>query len=87
MDKRSYPNFTREDVNKVRRELGKFGIKIPDGDDVEVKGPLGVKMRVVYDEPNQTLSLTILDKPGFVSEAQIWKVIESSAGKQASRGD
>jgi hypothetical protein len=44
-------------------------------------------MRVVYDEPNQTLSLTILDKPGFVSEAQIWKVIESSAGKQASRGD
>jgi hypothetical protein len=81
MDKRSYPGFTRADVDKIRRELGKFGIKIPDGDDVEVSGPLGVKMHVKYDEPSQTLDLTILDKPGFISEAQIWKVIESSAGK------
>lgn len=81
MDKKSYAGFTREDVIKIRRELGKFGIKVPDGDDVEVNGPLGVKMQVTYDEPTQTLNLAILDKPGFVSEAQIWKVIESSAGK------
>jgi hypothetical protein len=81
MDKKSYKGVTRADVDKIRGELGKYGISIPEGDDVEVKGPLGVKMQVAYDEPNQVLDLTITDKPGYVSEAQIWKVIEMSAGK------
>jgi len=79
MDKKSYTPVTRADVDKIRSGLGKFGIKVPDGDDVEVSGPLGVKMQVTYDEPNQTLDLAILNKPGFVSENQIWKVIESTA--------
>jgi hypothetical protein len=81
MDTKSYKGVTRDDVDKIRTELGKYGITIPQGDDVEVKGPLGVKMRVVYEEPNETLNLTITNKPGYISEAQIWKVIESSAGK------
>jgi hypothetical protein len=81
MDKKSYQGVTRADVDKIRSELGKYGISIPEGDDVEVKGPLGVKMQVVYDEPSQTLNLAITDKPGYVSKAQIWKVIEMSAGK------
>lgn len=81
MDKRSYTGVSRDDVNKLRSELGKYGISIPEGDEVEVKGPLGVKMHVYYDEPNQTLNLAITDKPGYVSEAQIWKVVEMGAGK------
>jgi hypothetical protein len=81
MDTKSYKGVTRDDVDKIRTELGKYGITIPQGDDVEVKGPLGVKMHVVYEEPNETLNLTITNKPGYISEAQIWKVIESSAGK------
>ena len=85
MDKRSYKGITRADVDRIRQGLGKYKITIPEGDDVEVKGPLGVKMRVEYDEPDQTLHLTITDKPGYVSENQIWKVIEMSAGK-AGRG-
>ena len=79
METKSYTPVTRNDVDKIRRGLGKFGITVPDGDDVEVSGPLGVKMQVTFDEPNETLSLAILNKPGFVSEAQIWKVIESTA--------
>ena len=81
MDTKSYKGVERADVDKIRREIGKFGISIPEGDDVEVKGPLGVKMQMVYDEPNQTLNLTITDKPGYISKGQIWKVLESSAGK------
>ena len=81
MDKKSYRGVTRADVHKLRSELGKYGIAIPDGDDVDVEGPLGVKMRVTFDEPNHTLNLTITDKPRYISNAQIWKVIEASAGK------
>ena len=81
MDTRSYSGITRTDVGQIRTELGKYGIKIPDGDDIEVKGPLGVKMRVVYSEAAETLELTITEKPGFVSNEQIWKVVEMGAGK------
>lgn len=82
MGNKTYTPVTRAEVEKIRGGLGKFGIAMPDGDDVEVSGPLGVKMQVTYDEPNQTLTLAILNKPGFVSEAQIWKVIESTAMKE-----
>jgi hypothetical protein len=80
MDKRRYTGITRGNINELRAELGKYGIVIPDGDDVEVNGPLGVKMQVVYDEPGQTLDLAITDKPAYVSVSQIWKVIEMGAG-------
>jgi len=81
MDQKTYTGIRRADVDKIRGELGKYGITIPEGDDVEVKGPLGVKMRVIYDEPNESLNLTILEKPGYVTEGQIWKVVEMGAGK------
>ena len=81
MDQKTYTGIRRADVDKIRGELGKYGITIPEGDDVEVKGPLGVKMRVIYDEPNESLNLTILEKPDYVTEGQIWKVVEMGAGK------
>jgi hypothetical protein len=54
-----------------------FGVEVPEGDDVEIGAPLGVKMRATYDEPAQILTLTILEKPMFVPEAQIWNIVES----------
>ena len=85
MDKKSYSGVTREDINKIRKGLGGFGIKMPAGDDVEVTGPLGVKMHVRYDEKSQNLTLAIVEKPGWVSNSQIWKVIESSTNGLAER--
>ncbi len=76
---RSYNGISRANFDRIRSELSKWGINIPDGDDVEVKGPLGVRMQVSYDEPRKILNLAITDKPGYISEAQIWKVIESRA--------
>ncbi len=84
MGERSYKGVTRADVKEIRSGLGGFGISIPEGDDVEVTGPLGVKMRVQYDEPDQTLTLGIIEKPGYVPESQIWKVIEMTATKKMS---
>lgn len=81
MDNRSYSGITRSDVEKIRSSLGKYGITIPDGDNVEVTGPLGVRMKVVYNEAGQRLDLSILEKPAYVSEAQIWKVVEMGADK------
>ena len=66
-------------MNKIRKEIGKFGITMPEGDDVDINGPLGVKMHLNYDEPAETLSLSVIDKPVFVPESQIWNVIEKTA--------
>ena len=85
MDQRTYNGVTRADVDRIRGGLGKFGIKMPEGDDVEIKGPLGVKMGFAYDEPSETLTLSIINKPGFVSDSQIWSVIEMTAGKEMKK--
>ena len=85
MDKRSYAGVTRADVDRIRGGMGKFGIKMPEGDNVEIKGPFGVKMGFDYDESNETLTLSIINKPGFVSDAQIWSVIEMTAGKEMKK--
>lgn len=79
MSKRIYSRISRADVDRLRGELGGFGITIPDGDDVEVAGPLGVRMQARYDESLGTLDLEITEKPAYVPEAQIWKVIELGA--------
>jgi hypothetical protein len=81
MDQRSYSDISRADVDQIRNELGRIGVVVPEGDDVEVAGPLGIKMRASYDEKTKVLSLSILEKPGYVSEAQIWKVITMGAGR------
>jgi hypothetical protein len=81
MDQRSYSDISRADVDQIRNELGRIGVVVPEGDDVEVSGPLGIKMRASYDEKTKVLSLSILEKPGYVSEAQIWKVITMGAGR------
>lgn len=85
MDKRTYSGITRAEVDRIRGGIGKFGIKMPEGDDIEIKGPLGVKMGFNYDELNQSLTLSIIEKPGFVSDSQIWSVIEMTAGKEMKK--
>ena len=80
-DHREFTGISRAKLNGLRSDLAKWGVEIPEGDDVEVKGPLGVKLRAVYSEPNETLRLTITDRPAFVSEKQIWKVVENGAAR------
>ena len=67
---------TREKLDQFRGKMKKFGVEVPDGDDVELKAPMGVKMRATYNEAVEILTLEILDKPVFVPEAQIWSIVE-----------
>ena len=82
-DQKEFNGVTRAQVDKIRAGLAMKGIKMPAGDDVEVAGPLGVKMQVTYDEPRKSLRLEITDKPIFITQNQIWKVIQSSVGDMA----
>lgn len=86
MSTKSFSGIKRADIDRIRGELGKIGVEMPVGDNVEVKGPFGVKMKVDYDEPSSTLQLSITDKPAFISHDQIWKVVQIGAttGKYTS---
>ena len=86
-DHKEFKGISRTNVDSIRNGLNKRGIKVPDGDDVEVAGPLGVKVQLTYNEPNKLLRLTINHKPMFITESQIWKVIESGAGKALKNGE
>lgn len=74
---RELTDITREKLNGFRTKMKNFGVDVPQGDDVEIKAPMGVKMRAKYDEAGETLLLEILDKPIFVPESQIWSVVDS----------
>ncbi|MBL8181966.1 MAG: hypothetical protein JNL64_10200 [Blastocatellia bacterium] len=67
----------RSKLDSFRGKMKKFGAEVPDGDDVEIKAPFGVKMRASYVESAETLTLEILDKPVFVPESQIWSIVDS----------
>jgi len=86
-DHKEFKGISRTNVDSIRNGLNKRGIKVPDGDDVEVAGPLGVKVQLTYNEPSKVLRLTINHKPMFITESQIWKVIESGAGKALQKGE
>ena len=73
---RELTGITREKLDAFRGKMKKFGVEVPEGDDVEVKAPFGVKMRATYDDTVEVLTLEILDKPIFVPESQIWSIVE-----------
>lgn len=76
-----FTDVSRERLTKFRRELAQWGVKVPDGDDVEVKGPFGVILRATYDEVLKTLSLSIVEKPMLIPESQVWKFVDNAAAK------
>jgi hypothetical protein len=86
-DHKEFSGISRTNVNSIRNGLNKRGITVPEGDDVEVAGPLGVRVQMTYHEPKGTLRLTITKKPMFITESQIWKVIESGAGNALKAGE
>lgn len=76
-----FTDVSRERLNRFRRELANWGVKVPDGDDVEVTGPFGVMLRATYDEAMATLSLSIVEKPMLIPESQVWKFVDNAAAK------
>ena len=76
-DCKQYGGITREELNHLRKDLEKEGIRLPEGDDVEVKGPYGIKLLAIYNEGKETLKICITKKPFFVPESEIWKIVDT----------
>lgn len=76
-----FTDVSRERLNRFRRELAQWGVKVPDGDDVNVAGPFGVILRATYEEASEKLSLSIVEKPMLIPESQVWKFVDNAAAK------
>ena len=76
-DCKKYGGITREELDHLRGDLAKEGISVPQGDDVEVQGPFGVRLRATYDEAKETLQIRIVKKPFYVPESEIWKIVDT----------
>ena len=76
-DCKQYGGITREELDHLRGDLKKEGVSIPQGDDVEVKGPYGIELRAFYDESKETLKICITKKPFYIPESEIWKIVDT----------
>ena len=78
-DCKEYEGINRTKLGELREELARQGVTIPEGDDVAIKAPFGVELQAIYDEQNETLKICITDKPFYVPESQIWKIVNDGA--------
>ncbi|HEV7857772.1 MAG TPA: hypothetical protein VGO91_03915 [Pyrinomonadaceae bacterium] len=74
---KQYGGITREELAHLRADLAKEGVTVPLGDDVEVEGPFGIRLRATYDESRETLKVCITKKPFFIPESEIWKIVDT----------
>jgi len=76
-DCKQYGGINRNELVNLRKDLAGEGIVVPEGDDVEVQGPFGVKLRATYDEQKETLKICITKKPFYIPESEIWKIVDA----------
>jgi len=76
-DCKKYGGITRDELFHLRKDLAEEGITVPEGDDVEVQGPFGVKLRASYDEAKETLKICITKKPFYIPESEVWKIVDT----------
>ena len=84
-DCKKYGGITRAELNRLRQDLEREGVSIPEGDDVNFKGLFGVELRATYDEEKETLKICITKKPFYIPESEVWKVVD--AGTEQYEGD
>ena len=74
---KKYGGITREELINLRKDLANEGIIVPEGDDVEVTGTFGVKLRASYDEQKETLKICITKNPFYIPESEVWKIVDA----------
>lgn len=72
-----YGGITRDELINLRSDLAKERITVPEGDDVEISGPFGIKLRATYDEIKETLKICITSKPFYIPESEVWKIVDT----------
>ena len=76
-DFKYYGGITREEFNKLRLDLAKEGVIVPEGDEVKIAGLFGVELQAGYDESKETLKVSITKKPFYVPESEVWKIVDT----------
>jgi len=76
-DCKQYGGITRDELLNLRKDLADEGIIVPEGDNVEVEGPYGVKLRATYNEQKETLKICIIKKPFYIPEAAVWNIVDT----------
>ena len=74
---KKYGGITRDELVNLRKDLADEGVTVPEGDDVEVSGPYGIKLRATYDQQKETLKICITKKPFYIPESEIWKIVDA----------
>ncbi len=82
-DCKQYGGITRAELGNLRKDLAKEGIEVPEGDDVEVSGPFGVKLQAIYNEAKETLKICITKKPFYIPESEVWKIVDTGTAPYA----
>lgn len=77
-DTKTYSNISRTQVDKLRSAIAPYA-PLPPGDSGMLESQ-GVKGSFAYDEPAQTLTVSITEAPFFVPRAMIWSTIERALG-------
>jgi len=76
-DCKQYDGITRAELANLRAYLANEKVVVPEGDDVKIEGPFGVKLQVTFNEQKEILKVCITEKPFYVPESQIWKLIDA----------
>lgn len=82
-DCKQYGGINRDELVNLRKDLASEGIIVPEGDDVEVQGPFGVKLQATYDEQKETLKICITKKPFYIPESEVWKIVDAGTAPYA----
>jgi len=82
-DCKQYDGITRAELAYLRTYLANEKVIVPEGDDVEIEGPFGVKLQAIYDEQKEILKICITEKPFYIPESQIWKLIDAGTAPHA----
>ncbi len=75
---KTYSNVSRAQVERLRSAISAY-VALPESDNGTIESH-GVKGSFSYDEPAQTLTLSISEAPFFVPRAMIWSTIERALG-------
>lgn len=76
---RTFTGISRAQVGTLRERIAAF-VRLPDGDTGAIDAQ-GMKGSFAYDEPAQTLSLTIDEVPFFIPRPTVWSAIEGALGR------
>jgi hypothetical protein len=76
-DCKQYGGITRDELSNLRKDLADEGIIVPEGDDVKVEGPYGVKLSATYNEQKETLKICITKKPFYIPESAVWGIVDT----------